>query len=535
MDEKEDDSIGRGIWKIKTSDLSIIINSYNPESGSRKRLVSPLIHNSKLQIVARISVYAQPTNNGQVSLQFQMNSSHSNYSSCLLQIKCDQPYFDKTNNTSYSVSHTIAKSSLLSPSIISITYSMKTPKGTRCFSSPSDSNYNQYNQSRVIPSNAKPIPFEFTVTSSSLKEVASKAAYQGSYDGTYFLKSIRDPMTNTAWGIYLVCGYYQRQYSIMIQPTHSKAYSIQAWVDIEAESIMFYQATQSTDLSKSQHHFPPAAIANFQGTNLVNETSVHFKGNIFGYSWKQQIYHGNQVTYVDITTDLFASGSTLDAVNDEKKDTQNELLMRKISEMNLQIQTLSTGLNNVLKVNRELKNENTQLISKVNKMESTMNRNQSELKNMLNENTELISKVNKMESTMNTNQRELKNMLDGIISTLSTNNNAINNKLSSMKTQLDNMGNNNVLNDDNKENVKDIVFDPVYATFYYWLNNTVCLPQYLDKFKTSGYDSMDAVVELNDNELQEMGINTKGHRVRLLKGIKKYIESKSANEGTNYI
>eukprot|EP01084_Bolivina_argentea_P110989 198122_1 len=250
MDEKEDDSIGRGIWKIKTSDLSILINS-----NSSKQLVSPFIHNSKLQVVARISLRATPASNGQISLRFQIISFHSNCSRCILQIKCDQPYFDKTNNTSYSVSHTIAKSSLLSPSIISITYSMKTQKKTCCSSIKSNTDYNQHNQSRLIPSNAKPISFECTVTSSLLKEVANKAVHQSgyAYDGVCLLKSIRDPMTNTGWGIYLVRNRDGSSNHITIQPKHSKACSIRAWVDIEAESIMFYTSSYYGNSSNRPH------------------------------------------------------------------------------------------------------------------------------------------------------------------------------------------------------------------------------------------------------------------------------------------
>lgn len=60
------------------------------------------------------------------------------------------------------------------------------------------------------------------------------------------------------------------------------------------------------------------------------------------------------------------------------------------------------------------------------------------------------------------------------------------------------------------------------------MNNTVCLPQYLDKFKKSGYDSMDAVVELDDKGLTDIGIALKGHRARLLKAIRKYGNNEGA-------
>eukprot|EP01084_Bolivina_argentea_P031777 58804_1 len=62
--------------------------------------------------------------------------------------------------------------------------------------------------------------------------------------------------------------------------------------------------------------------------------------------------------------------------------------------------------------------------------------------------------------------------------------------------------------------------------------SSVCLSRYLNNFVKAGYDSMDAVVELNDNDLKQMGIKIDGHRVRLLKAIKQYNGNKSDHTTT---
>ena len=54
---------------------------------------------------------------------------------------------------------------------------------------------------------------------------------------------------------------------------------------------------------------------------------------------------------------------------------------------------------------------------------------------------------------------------------------------------------------------------------YTWLNNVVELPQYFELFVKDGYDEMETVMEMNDEELQEIGIDKKGHRKRILRHI----------------
>eukprot|EP01083_Nonionella_stella_P310922 1106752_1 len=165
--------------------------------------------------------------------------------------------------------------------------------------------------------------------------------------------------------------------------------------------------------------------------------------------------------------------------DDSKED--NEMLKRKLSEIALQIQTLTTGLNNVIRVNQEL---NTKL--------NLVTQNQQQFASDMNKNhDETGSKLDTMTSAINT-------LAQG--------------------------------NEDQKSNDHGS-FDPVYAAFYYWINNTVCLPQYMNAFQKHGYDSMAAVVELNDEELKSIGVEMKGHRIRFLKALEK-CKTKLQMEGT---
>lgn len=64
--------------------------------------------------------------------------------------------------------------------------------------------------------------------------------------------------------------------------------------------------------------------------------------------------------------------------------------------------------------------------------------------------------------------------------------------------------------------------NPHLTQFEDWLVNTMYLGQYYDIFVDNGFDAMISVCELKDRDLINMGINKKGHRIKILKGIVEY-------------
>eukprot|EP01084_Bolivina_argentea_P166903 289743_1 len=373
-DQKYNDVVESGTWIIKSSTLATVINSNN----ARKVLVSPLIFNAASKIAARIQLQASPTNNGQVSLTFTLCSN----SNMILQIQCNSPYFSKMESTSSSVNHTIDKSSLLSPTNIPIQYTIKPKLGNKCFSFPSSPqshhSYNSYSSNyspNCLSPNSKPIPFVFTFNSSILTELSTKVNYHSNNQGVYRIKSIYDKETNTTWCLYLVCDKSQQNYSLQIQPTNTKPDQIQAWFELECPTILYYSASASTcTRNHPQYHLSPHTIGSFQRAMLSNEKVLHFKGHIFAMSWKMKTFQGgNNMVYIDITSDLYGSGSSQN-VNDTKGIDE---LMKKMNTMSLQIQTLSSGLNNMLRSNQELKNKVSKLEVAVNNISNHQNNDEN--------------------------------------------------------------------------------------------------------------------------------------------------------------
>ena len=52
-----------------------------------------------------------------------------------------------------------------------------------------------------------------------------------------------------------------------------------------------------------------------------------------------------------------------------------------------------------------------------------------------------------------------------------------------------------------------------------WMNNVVKLPQYLDLFVQHGFDDLKVIQALTMNDLEEMGIEKRGHRIRIVQAI----------------
>ena len=56
---------------------------------------------------------------------------------------------------------------------------------------------------------------------------------------------------------------------------------------------------------------------------------------------------------------------------------------------------------------------------------------------------------------------------------------------------------------------------------YTWLNDVVQLPEYFQLFIDEGYDFMDSIMDMNEDDLRDIGIVKKGHRKRILKCLQK--------------
>ena len=67
-----------------------------------------------------------------------------------------------------------------------------------------------------------------------------------------------------------------------------------------------------------------------------------------------------------------------------------------------------------------------------------------------------------------------------------------------------------------------------------WMNTVVKLPQYMDLFIENGFEDLSVIQDLTIDDLMEMGIEKKGHRMKIVKCIAKLKESpsKSRSKGT---
>ena len=64
--------------------------------------------------------------------------------------------------------------------------------------------------------------------------------------------------------------------------------------------------------------------------------------------------------------------------------------------------------------------------------------------------------------------------------------------------------------------------NPHLIQFEDWLLNTKYLGQYYDTLVDNGFDAMISVCKLKDQDLIDMGIHKKGHRIKILQGIGEY-------------
>ena len=62
------------------------------------------------------------------------------------------------------------------------------------------------------------------------------------------------------------------------------------------------------------------------------------------------------------------------------------------------------------------------------------------------------------------------------------------------------------------------------------------MENYFDNFINEGYDELSIVIEMDDDELQQIGIQKKGHRKKLLAKMKEFKSKNNQQiEGTHYI
>ena len=62
----------------------------------------------------------------------------------------------------------------------------------------------------------------------------------------------------------------------------------------------------------------------------------------------------------------------------------------------------------------------------------------------------------------------------------------------------------------------------VFASVLEWLTSMGC-EEYWDKFEEDGYDDMDTIVDLTSEDLAELGVEKKGHLIKITKSLKKMI------------
>ena len=54
-----------------------------------------------------------------------------------------------------------------------------------------------------------------------------------------------------------------------------------------------------------------------------------------------------------------------------------------------------------------------------------------------------------------------------------------------------------------------------------WLRNTVKLPQYISLFNDNGFDNLDYLLEVKPNDLEMLGVELMGHRMKIMREIAK--------------
>ena len=65
-----------------------------------------------------------------------------------------------------------------------------------------------------------------------------------------------------------------------------------------------------------------------------------------------------------------------------------------------------------------------------------------------------------------------------------------------------------------------------------WLSSVVKLPDYFDIFVSNGFDDLSIIQEIqNENDLIELGIEKKGHRLKLMREIQKLRIENNQREG----
>ncbi len=54
-----------------------------------------------------------------------------------------------------------------------------------------------------------------------------------------------------------------------------------------------------------------------------------------------------------------------------------------------------------------------------------------------------------------------------------------------------------------------------------WLKHTVKLPQYIHNFTSNGFEELDVMEDIKDDDLKAIGIELLGHRMKIMKEIAK--------------
>ena len=67
--------------------------------------------------------------------------------------------------------------------------------------------------------------------------------------------------------------------------------------------------------------------------------------------------------------------------------------------------------------------------------------------------------------------------------------------------------------------IQTIINNDEQQRLYEWLDDKVKLPQYYHTFINNGFDDLQSIMDINDDELKQIGIFKMGHRKKIIKCI----------------
>ena len=146
-----------------------------------------------------------------------------------------------------------------------------------------------------------------------------------------------------------------------------------------------------------------------------------------------------------------------------------------------------------------------------------------------NQNTQL-SNVENENKSLKTQQDSIQNELQNIkqnITKLTQENKTLKQEISGIKSKLQEIDGNNNSNEEEKEPLDEL------KDFLTNIKYKVQLPDYYDVLKEEGFDDMEMLKEIKDEDLLDVGIKKKAHRMRIIRGITILNAGNNINNGSD--